>query len=751
MKSSKIVFGALSAALSLTSTVSAGVCAKEASVTEAQSTVTSGDLKAEAEKIVKNAEANLNKVEKEAADTMRPYETEIQKLETDLNTKKSEIGTLEDKLQQVADARAKAQSSEALTKASAAVKQMQNAVSSLSASTSYTTPAKLEAATQRAADAKAQIDKGAIGFYESLGDNADAKLAVNILNGSQTPDNGESKIIQVKPAENTDAASLENMKQAIENLNLVNEYRARENASRGYKEEDEKYLDPLQVSSSLMAISQYQLDYSRNIVAHLGAFNVGENVAWNYQNPFDGWYDEEKRLFDEGKTDQAGHYENIVSTSYTAMGYSYAQKTDPNFRYSFAYGQTFASADSSYTQHSYTVDEYQELFDEYYAKVKTEAEEADRALASEKSKPVVTEQAAADVENAMNIQVPALREKLNTLMASIDNAIMNYNEKYNTAVKYETGEINEAPFQTEAAMADEPTIDFTDANNAATELISALSGHNELINIQALVESHSELTDASKQHYNDIDQPLKDYVNICKNIQPAQVKTDLASKQTDFNKTQSKYDAKVQEFAPVKAEQEKKKEAAREAYHKARTVQDSVNKGNYETVPNDDTYKQFNSLVTAYNKAHNRPTVTTPVKTSKVEMYRLYNPNSGEHFYTQEKAERNHLTAVGWKSEGTGWTAPKTSNTPVYRLYNPNAGDHHYTMSLAERNYLTSVGWDYEGIGWYSDDKKAVPLYRQYNPNAKAGSHNYTTSQSEHSYLVSLGWNDEGIAWYGVK
>ncbi|MBQ9278519.1 MAG: hypothetical protein IJ224_07780 [Lachnospiraceae bacterium] len=134
-----------------------------------------------------------------------------------------------------------------------------------------------------------------------------------------------------------------------------------------------------------------------------------------------------------------------------------------------------------------------------------------------------------------------------------------------------------------------------------------------------------------------------------------------------------------------------------------------------------------------------------------VNMYRLYNPNSGEHFYTSNSKEKDNLVKVGWRYEGIGWKAPKTSKTPVYRLYNKNAGDHHYTMSATERDFLVSVGWKYEGIGWYSDDSKSVPLYRQYNPNAKAGSHNYTVSKSENDMLVSVGWKGEGIGWYGVK
>jgi hypothetical protein len=133
------------------------------------------------------------------------------------------------------------------------------------------------------------------------------------------------------------------------------------------------------------------------------------------------------------------------------------------------------------------------------------------------------------------------------------------------------------------------------------------------------------------------------------------------------------------------------------------------------------------------------------------DMYRLYNPNSGEHFYTADINERNDLISYGWNYEAVGWIAPAKSGVPVYRLYNPVAGEHHYTKDAAERDMLVSKGWNYESIGWYSDDDKTVPLYRQYNPNQYACNHNYTTDIDEKNYLISIGWRDEGISWYGLK
>lgn len=137
-------------------------------------------------------------------------------------------------------------------------------------------------------------------------------------------------------------------------------------------------------------------------------------------------------------------------------------------------------------------------------------------------------------------------------------------------------------------------------------------------------------------------------------------------------------------------------------------------------------------------------------KVDAAEMQRLYNPNSGEHFYTKNMVEKNVLVKAGWMYEGVGWYAPD-SGQPVYRVYNQNSGDHHYTINGNEKNFLVSKGWNYEGIGWYSDTNKTVPLYRAYNPNAKAGSHNYTTNQAEQTSLVRAGWKNEGVGWYATK
>ena len=86
----------------------------------------------------------------------------------------------------------------------------------------------------------------------------------------------------------------------------------------------------------------------------------------------------------------------------------------------------------------------------------------------------------------------------------------------------------------------------------------------------------------------------------------------------------------------------------------------------------------------------------------------------------------------------------------MFRLYNPNAGEHHYTTSEIERAVLIYAGWNDEGVGWYADTEQRVPVYRVYNPNAFSNNHHYTTDWGERDVLIDMGWRDEGIGWHGI-
>lgn len=86
---------------------------------------------------------------------------------------------------------------------------------------------------------------------------------------------------------------------------------------------------------------------------------------------------------------------------------------------------------------------------------------------------------------------------------------------------------------------------------------------------------------------------------------------------------------------------------------------------------------------------------------------------------------------------------------PVYRVYNPNSGEHFFTTNAKEQAYLVSIGWNDEGVGFYEHSETGDAVYRLYNPNA--GEHHYTDDKKEKEDLVDLGWNDEDIAWYSCS
>ncbi|MDR2977821.1 MAG: hypothetical protein LBV19_11135 [Streptococcaceae bacterium] len=143
--------------------------------------------------------------------------------------------------------------------------------------------------------------------------------------------------------------------------------------------------------------------------------------------------------------------------------------------------------------------------------------------------------------------------------------------------------------------------------------------------------------------------------------------------------------------------------------------------------------------------------VSATSTTGLVPLYRLYNPNSGEHFYTTSYYEATTDYDAGWNIEGIGWQTP-SSGDPVYRLFNPNsrdAGSHYYTMSAYEASQLQSLGWVWENnqkAFFYSGGSTAV--YVDYNPND--GGHNYTTSRFEADSLVKAGWKYDALAMHAA-
>ena len=346
------------------------------------------------------------------------------------------------------------------------------------------------------------------------------------------------------------------------------------------------------------------------------------------------------------------------------------------------------------------------------------------------------------------------------ITAIYDQAPIDYEKLYNATIQYGK-DYDEDAYNKAIEGIVIPEYDFNKTYEATDNLIEALkpltdNSATEYIKVlEQYKVSVKELADLNyAQTFKDL-YTLKGEYDKVRALEQA-----IAQKEAEVKELEANLEKQEAEYVQAKADGDEKIAEALDAHNKALSVQEKVNKGIYEIILNDPLYTNLNKMIityTAQNSGGNSgggsastPSKPKPTQT-KTLMYRVYNKNSGEHFYTTNIQEMNYLVSLGWINEGIGWIAPSKSKTPVYRVYNKNAGDHHYTTSVDERNNLVSLGWNDEGIGWYSDDAKGQALYRQYNPNAIAGSHNYTTNLAEHHYLINVGWNDEGIAWYGLK
>lgn len=143
---------------------------------------------------------------------------------------------------------------------------------------------------------------------------------------------------------------------------------------------------------------------------------------------------------------------------------------------------------------------------------------------------------------------------------------------------------------------------------------------------------------------------------------------------------------------------------------------------------------------------------TTPASTKaatvvKISIFRVYNPNSGEHLHTMNSNEKDSLVRLGWRYEGVSMVVTNTGKQ-LFRIYNPNSGEHHFTLNMNEINMLKRAGWRYEGIAWLTPNS-GVAMYRVFNPNSRgAGSHHYTMNVNERNSLLKAGWRNEGVSWY---
>lgn len=128
------------------------------------------------------------------------------------------------------------------------------------------------------------------------------------------------------------------------------------------------------------------------------------------------------------------------------------------------------------------------------------------------------------------------------------------------------------------------------------------------------------------------------------------------------------------------------------------------------------------------------------VEVGGTPLYRVYNPNDGDHYFTTDKDEPSKLVQLGWRAEGAPYkvvaaeidesgtvTAAKRHHafgTAIWSAYNPYTGEY----LLAE-----------EDVKFFTMQNGSQDVVRVYNPYTTGPAHLYTDAD-EAAGLTLLGW-----------
>ena len=258
---------------------------KELAAAKQQQATATGD-KTKADEAVNVAQAKLDaagQAEAKALEAKQKADAKVEQLSKD----DGGLSDLAAKLK--AAKKAAADAATAQQKAEQAQKDADKAVSDSSSNA--------EAKQQAAADAKSEADakkeaadeaqdklsQGAVAYFGDKG----ASQAVKVL----TDPTVTEYLDAIHNGAKGDATTLDNMIEALKFIQEANQLRAKEG------------LQPLKVSDTLMAQAMADADYANDNVNHPLQFPASENLAWGYTDPFKGWYDTEKSMYEKDMSD----------------------------------------------------------------------------------------------------------------------------------------------------------------------------------------------------------------------------------------------------------------------------------------------------------------------------------------------------------------------------------------------------------------------------------------------------------------
>lgn len=129
-------------------------------------------------------------------------------------------------------------------------------------------------------------------------------------------------------------------------------------------------------------------------------------------------------------------------------------------------------------------------------------------------------------------------------------------------------------------------------------------------------------------------------------------------------------------------------------------------------------------------------------KPTSVNVYRLYNRNTSDHYFTIDVIERNTLISHGWVDEGVAFSVTSDASIPVYSYYNSKTGCHVFSTNDSEKDTLIAKGYEYEKERFKLDSDGNVNIYRLRNKSNDK--YHLTIDLDEYSRLTRSGWVDAG-------
>lgn len=336
------------------------------------------------EDAVLSAEANVVVVENE----IRDLEVQIGAKENELSNLNESIASVEKELNAAKDQLAKAIETkqgmeEVLNKAQIA---LDDAKREVEAQQMNVDKAQSDVDAQQKIVNQLRMDKeqvsqkialGSKGFFETYG----YTNALKVL---------EQNSKYTKIGDENDATSLENFKKAISMVRTGNALRTSDDNFKG--------LDPLKVNAEMFAVSQVQVNQmAKTEYGHTKLYRVSENAAVEYEDPYAGWYTEEKAVYDylqqkgwdindirdsqgnyidldkaneivealdfpDIRWVQVGHYTNMLNSKYNVTGTAWIEgKTSNGYRRNS--NQVFYRLNPASLL---TIDEFESQFNEYY-------------------------------------------------------------------------------------------------------------------------------------------------------------------------------------------------------------------------------------------------------------------------------------------------------------------------------------------------------------------------------------------------